>query len=514
MAPRLGRIVLSLTLGGLALAGGPGTRGLHGAAAAAVSSPNIVVLLADDLDVVSFQAAVRAGFLPNITGLFASGTTFRQSFVSEALCSPSRATFFTGLYPHNHRVAGNNGPHGGFDNFYRDFGDNNLALWMQAAGYRTAHVGKFVNGYEDGTFVPRGWDDWQGLVDPTTYRMYDYDVSNNGHPVHYGHRLVKDYQTDVLAGLAEDFVLSSRAQGDTRPLFLSLAPVPPHRERDDFDGIRPAPRHYLTPRLPLPRPPSFNEEDMSDKPGWMQKLAPVDEAAMARLYNQRIASMRAVDDLLGRVVAAVAAIGELERTAFVFASDNGYLLGKHRWEAKILLYEEAIRVPLMMRVPGTAGPATVDEIVLNNDLAPTIAALAGATPGLAMDGRSLLPLLDGTAPAWRKRFEVTFPPQVAGPAFDDPGTEAAPTFVPVPPFFAVRSGDDGILSDLIYAETIALVGSVVTDRELYDLRAQKDPFQLSSRHADPSYLSRRLQLKQHLDALRTCGNGTCEALEN
>jgi arylsulfatase A-like enzyme len=384
---------------------------------------------------------------------------------------------------------------------------------MQAAGYRTAHVGKFVNGYVDGTFVPSGWDDWQALVDPTTYSMYDYDVSNNGHPVHYGHRLVKDYQTDVLAGLAEDFVLASRAQGDTRPLFLSIAPVPPHRERDGFDGIRPAPRHYLTPRLPLPMPPSFNEADMSDKPGWMQKLPTVDEAAMARLYNQRIASLRAVDDLLGRVVDAVGAIGELERTAFVFASDNGYLLGKHRWEAKILLYEEAIRVPLMLRVPGIAGAKTVDQIALNNDLAPTIVELAQAAPGLAMDGRSLLPLLDGTATTWRKRFEITFPPQVAGPAFDEPEPGAAPSFVLVPPFFGVRSGVDGDLSNLVYAETITLVGAVVTDRELYDLRAQIDPFQLASRHADPVYLSKRLRLNQHLDALRTCGNGTCRTLE-
>jgi N-acetylglucosamine-6-sulfatase len=511
MAQPVGRTAVFLTLAGLLLAGALGRTDRR--ARAAGSPPNIVVLLADDLDVVSFRAAVQAGFLPNITGLFASGTEFRESFVSEALCTPSRATFFTGLYPHNHGIAGNSGPRGGFDNFTRDFGDDNLAVWMQAAGYRTAHVGKFINGYEDGTVVPRGWDEWQGLVDPTTYHMYDFDVSNNGHPVHYGHRLVRDYQTDVLAGLAEDFVRASRARGDARPLFLSLAPVPPHRERDGFDGIRPAPRHYLTPRLPLPRPPSFNEADMSDKPGWMQKLPPVDEAAMAKLYNQRIASMRAVDDMLGRIVDAITALGELDRTAFIFASDNGYLLGRHRWEAKILLYEEAIRVPMMMRVPGLAAPATVDEIVLNNDIAPTIAALAGAAPGLTMDGRSLLPLLDGSAAVWRRRFEVTFPPQVAGPDFDDPGAGAAPRFVPVPPFFAVRSGADRDLSDLIYAETITLVGAVVTDRELYDLRPRVDPFQLDSRHAHPSYFSRRLRLKQHLDALRTCRDGTCQALE-
>jgi arylsulfatase A-like enzyme len=507
MAHRLGTVAVLLALVGLTAAGGRG----RVAAAGATPRPNIVVLLADDLDLGSFEAAERAGFLPHLSHLGDTGTRFRESFVSEALCGPSRATFFTGLYPHNHGVAGNNGPRGGFDTFMQTFSENNLATWMQAAGYRTAHIGKFVNGYVDGTFVPHGWDEWQGLVDPSTYCMYEWDISNNGHPIHHGHRPVKDYQTDVLAGIAEDFVVGARAQGDSRPLFLNLAPPPPHREGDCFDGIRPPPRYLLSPRLPLPKPPSFDEANMSDKPAWMQRLPPVDEMAMARLYNQRIAAFRAVDDLFGRVVDAFAAIGELDRTAFVFTSDNGYLLGKHRWEAKILFYEEAIRVPLIMRVPGVAGPATVDEIALNNDIAPTLVDLAQAVPGLAMDGRSLRPLLDGTATAWRKRFEVTFPPQVVGPALEEP--EPSAQFVAVPPFFAVRSGADGAVSQLVYAETLSLVGSAVTARELYDLRPLVDPFQLVSRHDDPAYLVRRQRLADLLDALRPCSNGTCQTLE-
>jgi len=514
MAHRLATVLVSVTLAGLA-AGGRGRGDLHAAGGAAATSgvrPNIVVLLADDLDLGSFEAAARAGWLPHLTAFFADGTRFRESFVTEALCGPSRATFFTGLYPHNHGVAGNTGPRGGLDVFLQSFGENNLATWMQAAGYRTAHVGKYINGYVDGTLVPHGWDEWQGLVDPSTYCMYEWDISNGGHPVHHGHRPVKDYQTDVLAGIAEDFVAGTRAAGDSRPLFLNLAPPAPHREGQCFDGIRPPPRYLLTPRLPLPKPPSFNEADTSDKPGWIQRLAPVDEAAMAKLYNQRIAAFRAVDDLFGRVVDAFGAIGELDRTAFLFASDNGYLLGKHRWEAKILLYEEAIRVPMMLRVPGLAGPRTVDEIVLNNDIAPTVLDLAQATPGLAMDGRSLLPLLAGAPPSWRKRFEVTFPPQVAGPAFDDPDP-TGPQFTAVPPFFAVRSGVDGALSQLIYGETLTLVGSLVTDRELYDLRPTVDPFEIASRHDDPAYAVKRQRLKDLLDALRTCSNGTCLAIE-
>jgi len=502
-------LALSLALTATTAPGGGGAiefRASDAQAATQGSPPNIVVLMTDDLDVVSLQEAVRAGLLPRLRQLFGDGgIQFRESFVSESLCCPSRATFLTGLYPHNHRVVRNSDPNGGFADFMRTYHDNNLATWMRAAGYRTGHVGKFLNGYSDGTVVPAGWDDWQALVDVSTYCMYDYDVSNNGNPVHYGHRPVEDYQTDVLAGLAEGFILDSRARGDLRPLFLSLAPIAPHEERC-VDGIRPAPRHYLTPLLPLPRPPSLNEADMSDKPAWMRDLAILDETALAQLYNQRIAALRAVDDMLGRVIGALDGIQELDRTAFVFTSDNGYLLGAHRWEAKILLYEESIRVPLMLRIPGLPGPGSVGEIALNNDLAPTIAALAGAVPGVVTDGRSLLPLLDGTATSWRKRFLAEFPPAL-------PGSSAHHSDV-VPPFFAVRCGADGELSQLVYAETMRGATGLVAARELYDLRPTVDPFQLASSHLNPAYFAKQGGLEQHLEALKACRKGTCQALEN
>lgn len=500
-------VAFSLALAALTAAVGSRGAGLSAARVDSLQSgsrPNIVVLMTDDLDVVSFQAAVRAGFLPHLTRLFARGTRFRESFVSESLCCPSRATYLTGLYPQNHGVVRNGGPRGGFEGFVSGFADNNLATWMQAAGYRTAYLGKYLNGYADATFVPPGWDEWQVLVEPSIYCMYGYRLSNNGHPVLYHYRLVKDYQTDVLASLAEDFIRSS-AEGGAQPLFLNIAPTAPHEERGCYNGIRSAPRHHDTPLLPLPHPASFNEEDMSDKPGWMRDLPVVNERAMARLYNQRIDSLRAVDDLLGRVVSALDAVGELERTAFVFTSDNGYLLGRHRWKAKVLLYEESIRVPLLVRVPNLDVPWAVDEIALNSDLAPTIADLAGAASGLVADGRSLLPLLDRTAARWRKRFLVAFPPLPRGPEPDRPRN--------VPPFFAVRSGADGELSDLVYAETMSEHGASVVDRELYDLDPRVDLFQLESRHRDPLYFFKQQRLRQHLETLKTCGHGTCQILE-
>lgn len=472
-------------------------------AATAQAPPHIVLFLVDDLDVPSFRAAERAGFLPNLARLFAGGSAFRESFVTESLCCPSRSTLLTGLYAHNHEVIRNEGLFGGFPAFMRRFGDNNLATWMQAAGYQTAYVGKFLNSYVQGQ-VPPGWSDWRALVDPSTYCMYGYVMSHDGALVRYG-REAPDYQTDVLAGLAEELIRAREPAGDARPMFLAVAPTAPHLEWGCYDGVRSAPRHGGSPRPAMPRPPSFNEADMGDKPRWMRELPPVDEPRAVRVYQERIIALRAVDDLVGRVAAALEAAGQLERTAFVFTSDNGFLLGRHRYEGKALLYEESIRVPLLMRVPGHSGPAEVGEIALNNDLAPTLTALAGATPGIQMDGRSLLPLLDGTAAGWRRRFLVEFPPQPAWAWPDRPPG--------VPSFFAVRVGAEGDLDRLVYGETLAEDGTTVTDVELYDLSPFADPWQVRSRHADPRYVFARRRLKAHLDALKTCGGGSCQSLE-
>jgi arylsulfatase A-like enzyme len=329
-------------------------------------------------------------------------------------------------------------------------------------------------------------------------------MSYDGVGIRYG-RQAADYQTDVLAGLAEELIRARGPRQDERPLFLTVAPTAPHLEWGCYDGIRPGPRYGGSPRPFMPRPPSFNEEDMRDKPRWMRELRPVDEPRAVRVFQERIVALRAVDDMVGRVVAALEDAGQRERTAFVFTSDNGFLVGRHRYEGKALVYEESIRVPLLMRVPGQAGPAQVSEIALNNDLAPTFVALAGAAPGVEMDGRSLLPLLEDGVPRWRRRFLVEFPPQPGWAGRDRPPG--------VPAFHAVRVGAAGDLARLVYAETLGEDGATVTDLELYDLSPLADPWQVRSRHADPRYAFARRRLKTHLEALKTCGGGTCQSLE-
>ena len=500
------------------------------AGAQPASPPDIVVVMVDDLDVGSFEKAVSPGCatsgapcMPRLRQLLQQGATlFTESFASQPLCCPSRSTYLTGQYPHNNGVLRNNGPAGGFVRFYQENSYSSLPVWLSPR-YRTAHVGKYLNGYVFGGLKPQGWEEWHGLVDPSTYCMYGFTISHNGQPRTYPTWL---YQTDVLAEVSQRFIRDHAASGDTRPFLLSIAPLAPHLESQcNPNGVRPAPRHAGTVALPLPQQGcSFNEQDMQDKPGWMHDLPFQDPEALQRLYRQRIASLRAVDDLIGTVITALQQTGRLANTAFFFTSDNGYLLGQHRWKTKVLVYEESIRVPLVVRVPGHPGPAIVREIVLNNDLAPTITALAGVSPdpGHVMDGRSLIPLLDGTAATWRKRFLVDFPPPATTEGGDTPdfdlAAEVGPGFA-IPPYVGIRTGATGdLLAHLTYNETMDAAG-VVTDTELYDLETGvdgfADPLQCTSLHGSsaPLRIWQREQLQGQLKELRTCGQGTCQLLE-
>jgi N-acetylglucosamine-6-sulfatase len=496
---RMQGVFLSASLLGVAVAGialVPGrTSGSVRADDVLPPRPNVVMLMVDDLDAGSTRTALQQGLLPNLDRyVFRGGTTFTESFVTLSLCAPSRATYLSGLYPHNHGVVRNSGVAGGFAHFDDR---STVATWLHAAGYRTAHVGKYLNGYADGTYVPPGWDDWQALVDRSTYCMYGYTVSNNGQPVTYG-TADEDYQTDVLSGIAARFVESAESV-DARPFFLSIAPLAPHLESAcNPDGVRAAPRHLGSVDLDLPAPPSLNEADMSDKPAWMRRLPLRDEGHLRQLYNERLAALRAVDDLVGALAHTLEQRGELERTAFVFTSDNGYLLGQHRWESKVLVYEESIRVPLAVHLPGGGTPPVVTRMALNNDLAPTIAALARVQPPQPVDGRSLLPLLRGETPAWRPLFLVEYPPT---------GGRG------IPPFYAVRAEGAEGRRGVVLSETLSFDGQRVRARELYDLEA--DPFQLESRADDPGSFVPRGQrsLEKRLKALVSCPSGGCPARE-
>jgi N-acetylglucosamine-6-sulfatase len=475
---RLGRILL---LSGACLALGfflPGE--LERGSIEAVGRPNIIFIVTDDLD------AASASKVPSLKEYMADkGLTFDNAFVTSALCCPSRATILTGQYPHNHLVRSNVPPFGGFKTFHQLGRERStLATWLDHAGYETALFGKYLNGYGKigRNHVPAGWDEWNGAVEDT-------QLNQNGQLVTYQ---ADTYLDDALSGLARDFV--RRQERKDAPFFVYLSVHAPHAP------AKPALRHEdLYKGLRAPRTSSFDEANVSDKPGWVRNrsLDSAEEKRLDELYSKRLKTMAAVGEMIGGLLRTLEQTGKLDNTYLVLTSDNGYHMGQHRLGlGKQSAYEEDIRVPLMIRGPGVPEGVSRDEMVLNNDFAPTFADLAGLPPPASVDGRSFASLLDktqGNDPAsWRTAFEVRH--------WDD--KQDAPTYetvTAVPPYRAVRT------QRYLYVEYKA------GERELYDLR--KDPYELHSLHdsADPDLISK---LDARLDALRDCAGEGCRIAED
>ncbi len=479
--------------------------------AAATPKPNIVMIMTDDLDMSVWSTALQLGYMPNAQShLVDKGTTFTETFVALSTCCPSRSTFFTGQYPHNHGVIRNSGPKGGFQNFAGD--DSTIAVWLHNAGYRTGLIGKYLNGYGasdlGGSYIPPGWDTWQALF---TVAQFDYSMTHNGTIVSYGAQ-PQDYQTDVVANLAEAFIRAN----DPRPFFLTLTPSAPHYEsasggEDDGRSLRPAPRYATTPAInPIPTESSlsFNEANMTDKPAWMRKVALVDPVLQREGYNSKLVAMRSVDDLIGQVFATLQDEGVLDNTLVIFTSDNGYQYGTHRRIAKTDLYDESIRLPMVIRAPGQSTPRVVSDWAMNTDWAPTIVDYARASAGRVMDGRSLRGLVEGTNTESIRRSLL-----VELPSDDRISAEHRP-------FLMIRSKDPALTLEasghkvLIYARTLDAFGTALIGEELYDLDA--DPSQLASLHK--STLQKRIDQKAKLAArlqqLKACAGDTCRSLEN
>jgi N-acetylglucosamine-6-sulfatase len=371
--------------------------------------------------------------------LVGRGVTFQNGFVTNPLCCPSRASVLTGAYSHTNGVYTNGGFMGGFGSF-RD--ESTVATWLDDAGYATALVGKYLNGYP-GSYVPPGWDRWVAFTQSGYYR-YGFNVDGEDFPL----AEQTTYSTDFLAQEAVSFLQSA-----ARPFFLYFAPYAPH------SAATPAERHKSAfSDLPAWRPPSYNEQDVSDKPRWVRAIPRFSAAKRARIDAFRLRQLRsllAVDEALASILQTLSESGELANTIIVYVSDNGLLWGEHRLGGKIYPYEESIRTPFVVRYDALVGTArTETRPVLGIDVAPTFAALAGVTaPG--SDGSSILPLLTGAAGAtWRSRFLVE-------------SLGSAP-----PPYCAMRT-----LRHLFVTYSTG-------DRELYDLAV--DPHQLRNLAGEPN----------------------------
>ncbi len=382
--------------------------------------PNIVVISTDD------QAAytVNRRYMPKTIRRFATATNFSDFVASNPLCCPSRASLYTGQYSHNHGVTIN------------DYGllrdrFNVLPAWLQNAGYKTAHIGKFMNGYEDAVADPLepapGWDRWFSQVDPRRY--YDYSLSVNGRRRRYG-EADRDYLTTVMSNRAVRTVGSMAANPE--PFYLHLDFYAPHiapgRDESCASAAKPGPadegRYVGEPlrfeQLGLgPDVTSFDEVDLSDKPGFIRDTVAPDPGlsadAIARIRDRwacALGSISSVDRGIDRVFAAVEDSGELGRTVFLFTSDNGFYFGEHRIQGgKPYAYEENLKMPLMLRVPkdylgGVNQIRAASQPTANIDIAPTLLELARARPCTrprhcrVMDGRSLVGLLSGDLSGW------------------------------------------------------------------------------------------------------------------
>lgn len=498
--------------------------------------PNVVVVMTDD------QWYESLAYMPHTQRLVGdAGASFDRFYPSTPLCCPSRSTFLTGQYAHNHGVRHNVLPQGGYARLDER---HTLPVWLRKAGYVTSHIGKYPNGYgqRDPTHVPPGWTEWHGSVDPTTYRMWGYRLNENGTLRTYGDPDVEDpdlYQTDVYRDKGKNFITRQARAG--KPFFLSVNFLAPHQETPGIaatraatvepeigPGPRPAPRHEGTfADAPVPRDVSYGEKDLADKPPFIRAYPRLDKGtkrAIKDSYRTRLESLLAVDEAVRSLVATLKSTGELDNTYVIFTSDNGFFFGEHGIPTgKFLPHEASAHVPLLMRGPGIPARGHSAELTTNADLTATIAQVTGARPTLALDGRSLLPF------ARDPRLST------GRPLLHEAATGALPSALrdrsDVPPGdrWSGRAAAEGDLDQERAAPvqprqnwfgevTSAAYEAIRTDRylyvrygngakELYDLR--KDPHELNSRHDAPRYRRVLAYLDHRLDRLQGCAGDAC-----
>lgn len=484
------------------------------AAARPARPPNIIVINTDD------QAAstLTRRVMPNVFDLIVDhGARFRRSIASTPLCCPSRATFLTGQYGHNHGVLWNIP---GYADLREP--DNTLPVWLRRAGYRTVHIGKYLNLYSwaapSPAAVAPGWSEWHTMLDPLRYYGFNYAENGRSRVLDPSAR---NYATSVFN---REAVRTIRRFGPSpRPLFMVVDQLAPHRWQGtgrapgcEAPAPEPAPIDgRLFSHLRLPRPPSFNEPDVSDKPSFIRDRPPLSRGqieGIRRGFRCGLASLRAVDRGLGQIWRELGAIGEQRNTAIIFTSDNGFYFGEHRInDDKQIPYREALEVPLAMRLPASMSKRTgreglsVKQLVANVDLPATILDLAGAQPCATagrcrtLDGRSLLGLARGDGsgyPAGR-----AFPLELAvGPPH-------------APPYMSCRyqgvwAGQEIYVPHL--SATDASPDCRPTDQaEHYDLRT--DPHQLENLFPAPA--GSPAALRQAALAARARKLGSCAGIE-
>jgi arylsulfatase A-like enzyme len=451
--------------------------------------PNLLVILVDDLRHDEFGAGGHPYMkTPHIDRIAHEGALFERVFHTTSICSPNRASIVTGQYASRHGI---------IDNVARDAMSHRLPnyhLELQKLGYRTAHIGKWHMG-NDG--MPRpGYDTW---------------VSYDGHGRIVNPRLCHDgkyvehtgYITDIMNGLAVEFL--ERQSGDQPwSLFFAHKAVHPDAEQaadgtvvfGKAGGYIVADRHRdLYKDAIFPKKPNMlsHDEVVKQKPAWKEtfllRRRPESRALLESIHagtqeeiRLRARMMAAVDEGVGQILETLEKKGQLDTTFIVFLGDNGYFFGEHGLgPERRFAYEEGIRCPFAVRYPARikAG-ARLSNLLICQDLAPTLIELAGGTPGPQIQGRSFLPLLKDRKAPWRKAVLLEYWAE-----------QAYPWLI-------------GMTYKAIRTEHHKLIHWVNRGRnqeldELYDLH--RDPYELKNLIRSTAHASIREKLRRDLKAL-------------
>jgi len=505
-------------------------------AIAAVPSrrPNVIFILTDDQDMDEMYQTFtnpqghQVPVMRNTLRLLGrGGVTFANYYVSDSLCAPSRATYLTGAYAHNNGVKGNN-PEIGNDGAYPTFihspaEHHNLAIWLQEAGYRTIHIGKFLNQYGEPPYStpteePPGWSDWETLNnESSTHHFYGYTLNVNGalqgpfgnldyeprDPVTCPQYAPPEsggcnYQTDVLTQRAQEQINTSTQLG--QPFYMALDYITPHGDFHPPAGPEPATRYYGSlASVRVPEKPNFNEANVSDKPSFIRNLPRLNPSQIHEIeveYQKELESLRSVDDGVQQIVETLKRDGQLSNTYIFYTSDNGYFEGEHRIKrSKFLPYESSTHLPLLVRGPGLKPDTTSDALVANVDLAPTILQIAQAHADQTLDGFSMLPYAEHPR---RLSKGAVLLESFFGSSSDEAEAAAESTksnSAPPISYVGIRVGPYKYI-EYVDGET-----------ELYDM--QTDPYELSSQIDNPDFFSVRNYLAAQLSLLRNCSGPSC-----
>jgi N-acetylglucosamine-6-sulfatase len=539
----------------LALAAILAPAGQERAGAATPQRPSFVVIQTDDATLDQLYDSLDVGginvqAMPYTLSLVANrGVTFNRFYVPYPLCCPSRVSLLTGRYAHSHNVRGNVPPNGGFTGFKaRQAYSHNVATWLQGAGYRTIHIGKFLNGYGDEPFdegkdVPPGWNAWHSVLRADTHHyFYGYTLNNNGaiegpfgdpgswETREYGER--DDfgcptaalngkpcfYETDNFNRIAWEELNGTSPE---QPFYLQVDYTAPHGDFRKPAGPEPATRHYNTmigAPYPHDRSQGFNEGNVNDKPRFIREapyLSPQEIRTYRVYYQKALESLRSIDEGVKLIHDTLGSMGRLRNTYIIFTSDNGFFFGEHRLTGgKFLAYEPATHLPLLIRGPGIKPGTTTGELAANIDIAPTILELAGVEPDKSIDGRSLVPFMRD--PSLRSRRPLLFESfvetndveangQPGGPVEPGPAARAKTRFkggatasIVAPPkdYVGIRLGP------------YKYIEWPTREKELYDIT--KDPYELNNLARVPNFFPIRAFLHAELTRLATCKGRGCQ----